>query len=118
MSSAPETEVGEETVAGYRTVKIMNNNVTAWYALDYGCAMVKDRWDFGGKEFTEKYLISLIGGEPDAALFDVPATAREVSPSERMLGSSKECGTCSPNTLEFLHKLDKEYEVRRAVKPR
>ncbi len=117
MISTAEKIVGQETVAGYRTVKIMSNNLTGWYALDYGCAMVKDNWDFGGKESTEKYLISLVGGEPEAGLFDVPAVAREVSPSERLMGSSGECATCDLHAIEVLHKLDKDYEAHRAIKP-
>src|SRR5205823_5631491 len=59
--TAGETFQGEETIAGYRTAKIASDIITTWYALDYGCALVKDRWDFGPTEFTEKELVALVG---------------------------------------------------------
>ena len=116
MTSMPETFAGEETIAGYRTAKIVSNVITAWYALDYGCALVKDRWGFTTGEVSEKELVALIPGEPDGALFAVPADAREVPPSERILGPNKECTGCDAHGIEVLRKLDEEYN-RLAVKP-
>ena len=115
MTSSPETFAGEETIAGYRTVKIVRGGVTEWLALDYGCALVKDRWEFSTQEVSEKELVSL-SAEPDAALFEIPATTREVTPSERLFGPQKECQDCDEHTKERFQKMDEEYR-RLAVKP-
>ena len=115
MTSMPQTLIGEETVEGYRTVKIVSDIITSWYALDYGCALVKERWVFGTGEVSEKQLVALVSGEPNAALFDAPANAREVPPSERILGSQG-CKSCDPRTAENFRKRDEEY-LRLAVKP-
>lgn len=111
----PETFVGEEMVAGYRAAKIVRGSVTEWHALDYGCALVKDRWDFPTGDFSEKELVGLVGAEPNPTLFEVPTQYREVSPSEAIL-SGKGCPSCSKHTLEVLQKLDNDYEQAR-VKP-
>jgi hypothetical protein len=116
MTSMPEIFDGEETVAGYRTAKIVRNSVTEWFALDYGCALVKDRWGFETGERSEKELVALTGGEPNSALFEVPANAAEVPPSERLLGPKRECRDCDTHALERLRKIDEEYK-RLAVKP-
>ena len=116
MTSARETFLGEETIAGYRTVKIADGIITSWYALDYGCALVKDRWDFSATEVSEEELVGLVAGEPDANLFDVPAHYREVPPSERILGPKKECPGCNEHSNKVLQRLDDDYK-RLAVKP-
>ena len=116
ITSTPETFAGEETIAGYRTAKIVRGGVTEWHALDYGCAVVKDRWEFSTKEVSEKELVSLSSGEPDAALFDIPANAKEVPPSERILGPQKDCKDCDAHTKERFQKMDAEYR-RFAIKP-
>jgi hypothetical protein len=116
MTSTPETFLGEETIEGYRTAKIANGVTTSWHALDYGCALVKDRWDFSATEFSEKKLVALVAGEPDANLFDVPARYREVPPSERILGPKKECAACNDHSNKVLQMLDDDYK-RLAVKP-
>lgn len=116
ITSPPETFLGEETIAGYRTVKLARGIVTEWHALDYGCAMVKDRWEFNTGEITEKELVALVGGEPDATLFDVPAHYREVPPSERILGPKRDRQPCNQHGLQVLQKLDEEYN-RHAAKP-
>ncbi len=80
---------GEETISGYRTVKITRNDATSWFALDYGCAIVKSRMDWCGQGFTDQNLVALIPGEPEAALFDASAQFREAPPSEMLLGPRK-----------------------------
>ena len=97
-------------------MKIVRDIITEWHALDYGCALVKDRWDFSATEFTEKELVALVGGEPDATLFDVPANYREVPPSESMWGPKKERRFCNENTEKLLQIMDEDYK-RRAIKP-
>lgn len=114
MTSAPEMFLGEETIAGYRTAKIASGITTSWYALDYGCALVKDRWDFSATEVSENELVALVAGEPDANLFDVPAHYREVPPSERILGPKKECAGCNEHSEAVLKKLDEVYQRLKA----
>ena len=116
VGSPPETFLGQETFAGYRTAKIADGIVTEWYALDYGCALVKDRWEFSSTEVTEKELVAIVPGEPDATLFDVPAHYREVPPSERIMGPHKEHRPCNENGLKILQRLDEDYK-RHAAKP-
>ena len=76
------TLVGEEFVAGYRAAKIVNEAAgsTVWLSLDYGCAPLKSKMDFG-KESSETTLVSFVAGEPDPALFEVPANYTEGPPS-------------------------------------
>jgi hypothetical protein len=116
MTSPPETFLGEEIIAGYKTAKIADGITTSWHALNYGCALVKDRWDFSATEVSEKKLVALVPGEPDATLFDVPAHYREVPPSERILGPKKECPGCNEHTNKVFQELDEDYK-RLAVKP-
>ena len=121
MDSTSETFLGVETVAGYRTAKIApakdsEGAITSWYALDYGCALVKQRWEFSTNEVSEKELVALVAGEPDATLFDVPANYREVPPSERIFGPKKECSNCDEQTRKFFQRMDEDYK-RVAVKP-
>jgi hypothetical protein len=101
-------------VAGYRTVKITDGHFTQWYAVDCGCALVKSRYDWG-TGFTEKHLVALMAGEPDAALFEVPAQAREVPPSEMILGSGEDWKNVQPRTVEKLRQLDEYYYKHRPV---
>lgn len=110
MNSSPEAFIGEETIAGYRTAKITNGSVTSWHALDYGCALMKERWEFGGTEVSEKELVSLVPGEPDPTLFDVAPQYREVRPSERILGFNKDCSGCNEHSKLVLKKLDDDYK--------
>jgi hypothetical protein len=74
--------VGEEVVSGYRTAKLTAGPMTLWVALDYGCAAVKDRADWGNGESSEKRMVSLSLGEPSPSLFDDPAGFEEVPPSQ------------------------------------
>jgi len=78
-----EKPAGEEVLNGYRAVKlILNGNMTEWFALDYGCALIKDQAEWpDGQTWSEKRLIALIPGEPVPSLFDDPAGVQEVPPS-------------------------------------
>jgi len=111
-----EAFVAEEIVTGYRTAKIADGIITSWYALDYGCAPVKERWEFSATEVSEKELVSLVAGEPDPSLFDVPAHYREVLPSERLLGPNKEPAGCDEKSRKAFQEIDDEYK-RLAAKP-
>lgn len=116
MTFPAETFLAEEIIAGYRTAKIARGITTSWYALDHGCALVKDRWEFSATEVSEKVLVALVPGEPDPSLFDVPARYREVPPSERLLGPKKEPAGCDEHGRKVIQTLDDEYK-RLAAKP-
>lgn len=107
--------VGEETIAGYRAAKITAGIITSWYALDYGCAPIKERWEFSATEVSEKELVALVAGEPDPSLFDV-THHREVPPSERLSGPKGESPACDEQTKKVLKGLDAAYN-RLAAKP-
>lgn len=77
-----EHYVGEETVSGYRTAKLVQGTVTRWLALDFGCALVKDIADWGEKGRNETRLVSLTSGEPSVDLFVDPVDFKEVPMSE------------------------------------
>jgi hypothetical protein len=116
MNSAEFFE-GEELINGYRSARIALNGqrrITYWFALDHGCALVRDRIDFEDKAFSEHNLIRLVPGQPGDALFHVPAQAREVKPSERLLSAAENRGAC-PSGAEcekMLRNMDVEYDKR------
>ncbi|MBP6823990.1 MAG: hypothetical protein KA368_20755 [Acidobacteria bacterium] len=118
MTSLPEVVNGEEIVNGYRTVKITANNVTSWFALDYGCAVVRDKADWGAnKGYSEHNLVSLVPGEPAPALFQVPINAKEAPPSERLLSSETDGAShCGARCRELLQKFDVRYYANRPTK--
>jgi hypothetical protein len=100
------TVVGHESILGYKTVKIANDEaVTSWYSLEHGCALLQQRVAPAGKPVLEKTLYSLLLGEPSADLFDVAANFQEVSPSG--LVDCKECGHSVASGL------DREYFAHR-----
>src|SRR5579859_6802078 len=79
--TAQEKPDGEEVINGYRAVKLMDGFATHWLALDYGCALIKDRAEWPDGQVSEKRLVALIPGEPAPSLFDDPAGVQEVAPS-------------------------------------
>jgi len=72
---------GEEVIAGYRTVKLTSGPTAQWFALDYGCAPIKDRAEWPDGQMSEKRLVALIPGEPAPSMFDDPVGFQEVPPS-------------------------------------
>jgi len=81
MSGLPEKPEGEDVVNGYRSIKLTDGSMIQWFALDYGCALVKDRAEWPDGQKSEKRLVALIPGEPSPSLFDDPAGFQEVPPS-------------------------------------
>ena len=79
---------GEEVIAGYRAVKLKLTSVPTaqWFALDYGCAPIKDRAEWPDGQISEKRLVGLIPGEPAPSMFDDPAGFQEVPPSRWLPG--------------------------------
>ena len=100
-----ETVLGQEAVGGYRAVKLGKGGRTSWYALEYGCALVKERMEFDTGEVSEKALIGLIAGEPERALFHVPDTYKEVPPSQIAIRH----GATSASQNAGIERLDREY---------
>jgi hypothetical protein len=120
------TEVvgARESVGGYQTAQVITvsgkNKTTNWYALDYGCAKLRVRWEYE-TGVSEQNLVALIMGEPDPALFQIPATFQEVPPS-RVNDLCADPGSgCQPAVpLPLLMKIDQNYanvNDRAAKKP-
>jgi hypothetical protein len=75
-----ESSATIDTVQGHRAAKIFRGAATNWYALDAGCALIKRTLTFEAGSASHLELVSLIPGEPSAALFAVPADYRESAP--------------------------------------
>ena len=75
---------GEDNIGGHRAVRIVNvmgsRKFTMWYALDLACAVLQQRFQHETGE-TDQNLAAVIIGEPDAALFQLPTSLKEVPPS-------------------------------------
>ena len=69
-----------DTVQGHRAARISRGTSTNWYALDAGCALLKRTLGFEAGGASHLELVSLIPGEPSAALFAAPADYREAAP--------------------------------------
>lgn len=80
-SHSEEKPEGEEVTQRYRAVKLTHGSIAVWLALDYGCALIKDRAEWPDGQMSEKRLVALIPGEPAPSMFDDPAGFQEVPPS-------------------------------------
>ncbi len=78
ISGFQEKPDGEEVIGAYRVVKLTYGSTTQWFALDYGCALIKDRAEWPDGQMSEKRLVALIPGEPAPSMFDDPAGFEEV----------------------------------------
>jgi hypothetical protein len=106
--------LGEENIAGYRAVKVKNRGETTWYALDHGCAAIRSRMEFGRGEASEKRLVALIPGEPDEALFLVPAGYQEGPPSVARPPMDAKCdASCQQGQNRWFAQMDAEYYKHR-----
>ena len=86
ISGFQEKPEGEEVLDGYRVVKLtFNGSITQWFALDYGCALIKDRAEWPDGQMSETRLVAILPGEPSPSLFDDPAGLQEVPPSRSFL---------------------------------
>jgi hypothetical protein len=110
-----EKSWGEQTVEGYRAAKVTSGAkdraLTTWYALDHGCAKVKSSMGFETGDRSELRLVSLIAGEPEAALFDVPGDYQEGPPSA--LAGPAAAERCGPPCQEHWKRRDAEYYKHR-----
>lgn len=91
VSGFQETPDGEEVIDGYRAVKLTRGSGAHWFALDYGCALIKSRYEWPDGQKSEKRLVALIPGEPAPSMFHDPAGFQEVPPS-RWLPSGANIG--------------------------
>jgi hypothetical protein len=80
--SNPETVAATERIEGYRALRVVRGSVTRWFALDHGCALLRQRVETG-KEVSEAHLVALTPGEPATELFAVPGDYAERPPSAR-----------------------------------
>jgi hypothetical protein len=78
ISGFEEKPDGEDVIQGYRVVKLTYRSINQWFALDYGCALIKDRAEWPDGQTSEKRLVALIPGEPAPSMFDDPAGFEEV----------------------------------------
>ncbi len=78
MPAAKESASGEEQVSGYRAERVTAGNRTQWFALDYGCALVKSHFDWEDGSRSDQFLVMLRPGEPEESLFAVPDGYKEV----------------------------------------
>ena len=101
-----EKPEGEEIINGYRAVKLTYGSTTHWLALDYGCALIKDRAEWQDGQKSEKRLVALISGEPSPSLFEDPAGAQE-TPLSRLF----------PYDPNVAAKVDEYYESHRPPAP-
>jgi hypothetical protein len=105
----PQTAPTIETVQGHRAARISKYATTTWYALDAGCATLQRDivYEQGGSSRLQ--LVSLIPGEPSAALFTTAADYREGTPSAFL----QPPGPCGPACLEsrkkHFERLDEQY---------
>ena len=81
MPSIRESALREEQISGYRAERVSMGNRTSWYAMDFGCALVKEHFDWEDGSKTDKYLLMLRAGEPETSLFTVPSDYADVPKS-------------------------------------
>jgi hypothetical protein len=107
-----------ENVGGFRAVRLVSagskRTMTAWYALDVGCALLKTRFQHE-TGLTVSNLTSLRPGEPDAGLFQVDANFQETPPSGLYAPVCLEDGRCTaPPPDNVRQNMDKNYAALRA----
>lgn len=107
---------GTDYIGGHRAVRFGHVNAEgdwkAWYAPDAGCALIQQRFEYDGG-VTVQQLVSLGFGEPDPALFQVPASIQETPPSGLYVPQclNGKCDKPLPDSVKTM--LDKKYyEVR------
>jgi len=108
-TTTPLAVVGQEQIAGYRATKVaVGNNAYNWFAVDYGCALLKTRLEFGTQGASEFTMISFKPGEPDAFLFAVLSTFAEGPPTSLLRRSAK-CPDCDAKLRERMAAEDRQY---------
>jgi hypothetical protein len=80
-ASTGERLVGEEVLDGLKVIATVSPNRRAWYAPLLSCELVKLRVNVLNGSPIESFPTTVAEGEPDLALFDVPARYAELPPS-------------------------------------
>jgi len=76
-----EKLIAIENVEGYRAARRVRGILTSWYAIDYGCALIREHWQWDAGDTNDTRLVKLIPGEPSADIFADPADYQELPPS-------------------------------------
>jgi len=76
--AADERRGPPESRYGHQVVPILIGGATFFYALDLSCAPIGHYMGFGGNERSELIPDRIEIGEPNAALFEIPASYKEV----------------------------------------
>jgi hypothetical protein len=88
------TVVGHEPVDGFDTFKLTNSaNMTMWRAPAFGCETIQFTRTLGGGSVSTHQPSSIVAGEPDAALFAVPASFQEMPPSQAVKANMRSKST-------------------------
>lgn len=82
--------LGLEMVGGLRTVKMANEHMQAWHALDLECQEIQ-RLAGSAPFWNELRFVSYTPGDPEASLFEV-ASLRETPGKERLLRMFRKAG--------------------------
>jgi hypothetical protein len=111
---------GSDSIGGNRTVRLVyagpKYTIKAWHALDAACALLQQSFeDDSGR--TVQTLASLVLGEPNAGLFQVPATFQEVPPSRLHDPICTAGGSCTSPPEEIKQRMDNKYLAVRANTP-
>jgi hypothetical protein len=108
---------GEDTIGAYRAVRMVYDSSprtwTIWYSLDVGCAVLQLRLQHE-TGVTQQNLAAIISGEPDAALFQLSASSKEVPPSELFDCSGVEGRPCMELPDQTKQRMDNTYDDVRA----
>jgi hypothetical protein len=111
---------GTDSVGGYRTARVMFKGskriMTAWHALDAGCALLQLRLEHEDG-LTVQNLSSLVFGEPDPTLFQVPANFQETPPSGLYPPICSGGGSCTSLPEAVMQRRDNNYHALRAATP-
>jgi hypothetical protein len=105
-----------EVIAGYRAARYTAGDTTRWLAPDHGCALIRQSRVIPTGQVSLLELVRLVPGEPDQALFDIPATYQEGAPSTFMRPLADQCRNerCRQDHSNYRAVLDKNYFEERA----
>ena len=116
------TKAGEETILGYRTIRFVNESeggITSehFVAPALNCSSLRDTVAFpNGARITQ--VESVILGEPDAGLFQIPEDYREMSPGAVETTRASALGVALPPSLAAdLPRRDRAYRQSQRHKP-
>jgi hypothetical protein len=99
-----------EAIAGYRAARFMTGPTTSWFAIDHGCALIRRFQSMPNGQVSRLEVMSLLPGEPDETLFELPESYREGAPSMFMPPPAEPCNErCQQNHRNYRASLDTNY---------